>query len=226
MYPESRWNPFKSRREFFKILAGILMKSAVVAGMVISGVRSAAAFFDRQLLPVGTDPLRLYDEDPEYLDTRNLEITPIVKFDTMGDSRVEVELDKWRLEVTGDVGKPLRLSYPEILKLPSIKKKALLICAGLFSYHAEYTGISLRSLLEMCDASQGASRLAFYGRGEFLVDKSERFSLKEIDENKLFLAYSVNGKPLPRKHGFPLRLVAEDYYGDSWVKYVYKVKID
>ncbi|CAB5085990.1 hypothetical protein D3OALGB2SA_963 [Olavius algarvensis associated proteobacterium Delta 3] len=215
----------RSRREFFRILAGVLTKAASVAVLLMTGARSAAAFFKRQMLPVGSDPSRLYDEDPKYLDTRNLEITPIIKFDTMGDANVEVDLDQWRLEVTGDVQKPLQLSYPEILKLPPIKRKVLLICAGLFSYHAEYTGISLRYLLEMGDAAKQASRLAFYGRGESFVGKKERFRIKEITEDKLFLAYSVNGQPLPRQQGFPLRLVAEDHVGNTWVKYVYKVKI-
>ena len=201
------------------------MKATSVAGLLMTGVRPAAAFFKKQLLPAGTDPSRLYDEDPKYLDTRNLEITPIIKFDTMGDSRVEVDLDEWRLEVTGDVRKPLQLSYPDILKLPSIKRKVLLICAGLFSYHAEYTGISMRHLLEMSGVDNDASRLAFYGRGESFLDKKERFSIEEITEDKLFLAYSVNGQPLPRQQGYPLRLVAEDHVGNTWVKYVYKVKV-
>jgi sulfoxide reductase catalytic subunit YedY len=39
----------------------------------------------------------------------------------------------------------------------------------------------------------------------------------------VFLAYQVNGQALPKKHGFPLRVVAEGYYGGDWVKYVYKV---
>jgi DMSO/TMAO reductase YedYZ molybdopterin-dependent catalytic subunit len=29
--------------------------------------------------------------------------------------------------------------------------------------------------------------------------------------------------PLPQKHGFPLRLVAEDHYGARWVKYVDRI---
>jgi DMSO/TMAO reductase YedYZ molybdopterin-dependent catalytic subunit len=33
----------------------------------------------------------------------------------------------------------------------------------------------------------------------------------------------VNNQVLPGKHGFPLRVVAEGYYGGDWVKYVYKV---
>ena len=42
-------------------------------------------------------------------------------------------------------------------------------------------------------------------------------------ENKIILAHGVNGQPLPERHAFPLRLVAEDHYGDEWVKCVVKI---
>jgi len=42
----------------------------------------------------------------------------------------------------------------------------------------------------------------------------------------VFLAYGVNGKTLPQKHGFPLRVVAEDTYGSDWVKYVYGLEVE
>jgi sulfoxide reductase catalytic subunit YedY len=41
-----------------------------------------------------------------------------------------------------------------------------------------------------------------------------------MDQKKIFLAYRVNGQELPKKHGFPLRLVYEDAYGSEWIKYV------
>ena len=53
---------------------------------------------------------------------------------------------------------------------------------------------------------------------------SESFPVAEVLSNQIFLAYQVNGQMLPRKHGFPLRVVAEDHYGSVWVKYVHKVE--
>ena len=55
-------------------------------------------------------------------------------------------------------------------------------------------------------------------------EKSDKFPIADIRSDKVFLAYQVNGERLPQKHGFPLRIVAEDYYGDEWVKYVYKIE--
>jgi sulfoxide reductase catalytic subunit YedY len=39
-------------------------------------------------------------------------------------------------------------------------------------------------------------------------------------------SFGVNGKALPKKHGFPLRVVAEGYHGSVWVKYVNRVKLE
>jgi len=55
------------------------------------------------------------------------------------------------------------------------------------------------------------------------MEKRRQF-LNQSD--KVFLAYEVNGKPLPQRHGFPLRAVAEDSFGYDWVKYVYKVEVN
>ena len=46
------------------------------------------------------------------------------------------------------------------------------------------------------------------------------FLLEDVRSGKVFLAWQVNGEPLPEKHGFPLRVIAEDYYGARWLKYV------
>jgi sulfoxide reductase catalytic subunit YedY len=40
------------------------------------------------------------------------------------------------------------------------------------------------------------------------------------------LASQVNGATLPPKHGFPLRVVAEGYYGAEWVKYVDSIPVE
>jgi sulfoxide reductase catalytic subunit YedY len=57
-------------------------------------------------------------------------------------------------------------------------------------------------------------------------EKVERFPIQDILSNKVFLAYGVNGQILPQRHGFPIRIVAEGYYGDDWVKYVDVITVE
>ena len=67
-----------------------------------------------------------------------------------------------------------------------------------------------------------ATQVSFSGP-EGNYEKSERFPMEDILSGKVFLAYRVNDQGLPRKAGFPLRIVAEGYYGGHWLKYVYKI---
>lgn len=54
----------------------------------------------------------------------------------------------------------------------------------------------------------------------------EKFPIADILSDKVFLAFGVNGQTLPKKHGYPLRVVAEGYHGSVWVKYVNRVKLE
>jgi len=52
-----------------------------------------------------------------------------------------------------------------------------------------------------------------------------RIPLDNITSKKIILAYRVNGEPLSKKHGFPLRLVYGDAYGSEWIKYVEEIVV-
>lgn len=143
----------------------------------------------------------------------------------MGTSDYEVNLSTWRLEINGHVKETLRLAYPEILALTAVEKNVLLICPGIFSNHGRWKGISMKELLQRVGVDKAVRHVTFAGpKGP--NEKVERFPVEDILSNKVFLAYGVNGEPLPKKHGYPLRVVAEDYYGDDWVKYVYRMTLE
>src|SRR5438105_9954560 len=46
---------------------------------------------------------------------------------------------------------------------------------------------------------------------------------KALDPDTL-LAFEMNGEPLPVSHGFPLRLIAPGWAGDSWVKWLTNIQ--
>ena len=165
----------------------------------------------------------LINRNPAYLDTSNLDIIPLEDFKTMGMTDHKVQLQKWRLQVIGAVQKPLELTYAQLLEMPTIERNVLLICPGVFTNHGRWKGFSVMELLNMAGAEEGITHVSFRGpAGRYA--KRQRFAFSEIVSNKIFLAYMVNGKVLPGKHGFPLRVVAEDHYGDEWVKYVHKIE--
>jgi DMSO/TMAO reductase YedYZ molybdopterin-dependent catalytic subunit len=210
-----------TRRHFMKLaLGGVLGSSALLGHLISVGDRAWAAA--RKILGQGTTRESLIHENPAALDASGLPVTPLEQFGTMGPTDRVVDLSGWRLDVSGHVRRPLRLEYAQLTALPSIEREVLLICPGVFANHGRWKGVSIRRLLEQADFDRKATRVVIEAIGQ----KSAAFSLADILAEKIFLAYQVNGTILPRKHGYPLRLVAEDHYGDGWVKYVDKVIVE
>ena len=214
-----------TRRQFIHRALTFFTAIGVFFHPVFAAIKSAYAKAKRILVPRGTELKSLIGEDPADLDTRDLEIIPLKDFETMGDTDHEVNLEQWRLEISGKVKKPYQLSYSRILKLPAMERKILMICPGVFANQGLWKGVSIWDLLESAGIHEEVTHVTLRGAGSY-SEKVDRFELEYVRSNKVFLAYRVNGKVLPQKHGFPLRAVAEDKYGSTWTKYVYKVEAD
>ena len=215
----------EKRRQFLKFLVSGAALVGAGFGSFFSMAKWVIAETGRIILPKGTPRESLIDKNPADLDARNLEVTPLENFGTMGLTDHAVRIEQWGLEVDGRVRKPLRLTHEEIKKLPSVERKVLMICPGFFANQGTWKGFSLGELLKLAQAEEGVTHVTARGPdGKY--ENSQRYPLEDALSNKVFLAYEVNGKPLPQRHGFPLRAVAEGYYGYDWVKYVYKVTIE
>ncbi len=187
--------------------------------------RQSFAGIKKIVLPQNTKMVDLIDEDPAELDISQLPVTPIVEFDTMGQTDHMVDIEKWRLEITGEVEEDFDLTYLDLLKFPEITKKVLLICPGFFALNGKWKGISMDQFLTSLKLNKNATHLRFTGpKGR--LQETEIYPLGELYSNKVFLAYGVNDNPLSMKHGYPLRIVANGYFGSSWIKYVDQVRVE
>jgi sulfoxide reductase catalytic subunit YedY len=184
-----------------------------------------AAEMHRRKLTPDTELDSLVRLDPADLDTSGYPLTPLEGFRTMGLSDHTVPLDQWRLEVGGDVASPFKMPHAQMTELPVVERNVLLICPGVFALHGRWRGFSITELLRRAGRKDGTSGIVVRGP-EGPYEKVERFPIEEVTSGKVFLAHSVNGVPLPRKHGFPLRLVAEGHYGHRWVKYVHRIEAE
>ena len=215
----------KGRREFIK--QALKWLSAAGMGWALlgkTGLEALAREAERVILPPGTLATELSDREPSLIDPQNLEITDLADFGTMGRTDLQVDLDTWRLQVTGQVDQPLSLTYERLNSRMTFKRKTLLICPGFFSFYAEWTCLSLNDLLKEAGLKPGAVKVNISG-GSDPGGTAAKFALEEIAQGKVYLALGVNGVPLPVKHGYPVRAVAEDHYGGQWVKYVHTVEV-
>jgi DMSO/TMAO reductase YedYZ molybdopterin-dependent catalytic subunit len=212
-----------SRRDFLSYFSRLFLYIAAITSLGLTNVNIALAKIKKKILLKNTDPKSLLNEKPELLDTRNLKIMPLESFNTMGDTDIPFKQDSWRLEITGLVKSSIKMRYDELLAMPSIERNVLMVCPGFFSNHGRWKGISFPELMKKAGASKNVARVIIYGRGSY-EDQQDQFELEELKTEKVFLAYAVNGKMLPIRHGLPLRVVAEGHLGSSWSKYVYKVE--
>jgi DMSO/TMAO reductase YedYZ molybdopterin-dependent catalytic subunit len=210
------------RREFLKrtslFFAGVLISLSPFFSLLHKAFGEAKKI----ILPKGTRRETLIDKDPATLDARNLEITPLDRFGTMGLTDYREDLEKWRLEIRGQVKNPLRLTYKQIRALNAVERNVLIICPGFFANYGTWKGVSIAELLKMAKVKEGVTQVTVKGpEGKYGMVKD--FKIDDVLSDRVFLAYEVNGKPLPVRHGYPLRVVAEGYYGSNWVKFVYSV---
>jgi DMSO/TMAO reductase YedYZ molybdopterin-dependent catalytic subunit len=159
-------------------------------------------------------------QDPATVDNSDLPITPIEELHTTG-TPVELDISTYRLTVEGLVENSLSLSYEEILAYPSVTEVVLLICPHVFYDNAEWTGVPVADILRQAKVKPEAEKVYFEVAGGY----RQMLTIEEAMSDGVFLAYQVNGQPLPLEHGYPLRLVARGKYGSRWVKWLTHIKV-
>ena len=209
-----------TRRRFLKVVSWLPSLSLLPDSFPIRFASKAWAQA-KQVLSKGFPREELISMNPAEVDSRNLDVDPLDKFGTMGPTDVFIDAKTFTLKVTGKVGRPLSLSFEEILKRQPLTEAVLLICPGFFAYNGQWQGVTVKALIEEAQVKKEAEFVDVKGAHEKVL----RISMRNVDQKKIFLAYNVNGARLPRKHGAPLRLVYEGVYGSDWVKYVDELEV-
>ncbi|KAL9079658.1 MAG: hypothetical protein Q9157_001490 [Trypethelium eluteriae] len=100
--------------------------------------------------------------------------------------------------------------------------------------NARWTGVSLKKVIKYCggfqdDFDPNDMHLEFYGADTYFK-KGEVYNYvvsvpwRKVKMNEVLLAWEMNGEPLPRIHGFPLRTVVFGYIGARSTKWLYRIK--
>jgi DMSO/TMAO reductase YedYZ molybdopterin-dependent catalytic subunit len=134
---------------------------------------------------------------------------------------VEVDIETFRLRVSGAVGRPLSLSFEQIRALPAVREEITLDCPGFFTDRGVWTGVPVRDLLALAGVRAGASSVAFSS----LSGYRSTLSLEDLQKDGVLIAYEFEGKQFPEIHGFPLRLTAKDHAGSYWVKWLGEIEV-
>jgi len=144
-------------------------------------------------------------------------------------SMVRDEFAHYRLEVSGLVQKKLSLAIADLRAMPKQTQITKHCCIQGWSGIAEWTGVSLHHIVNLCQPLPSARYIVFYAfdnkstsephaQGPGYFYGTIRVDL--ADDPQTMLAYEMNGKRLPVLHGAPLRLRVETQLGFTMVKYI------
>ena len=128
----------------------------------------------------------------------------------------EIDLDSYRLRVTGLVERPLELTYDELRCLPKVRRQAKLVCPGFFVDEATWAGARIGEVLALAGVQEGATRIKLVGADGY----ARELAIDEQLTDTGLVAYEWEGEPLPALHGFPMRIVLPEFSGGNWVKWL------
>jgi DMSO/TMAO reductase YedYZ molybdopterin-dependent catalytic subunit len=127
-----------------------------------------------------------------------------------------VDVETWRLEVTGMVDRPLSFSYDELLAMPLVEQYVTIGCVsnrvgGDLIGNALWTGVRLKAVLEQAGVHSGATQIIGRSVDGFTAGFPTSWAMDPAREP--LIAIGMDREPLPAAHGFPARLVVPGLYG-------------
>jgi DMSO/TMAO reductase YedYZ molybdopterin-dependent catalytic subunit len=142
---------------------------------------------------------------------------------TVADSMPRFDPATWRLRIDGLVDRPVELSYHELLGLPKAEQISTFHCVtGWVVNRVHWGGVRFHDLLTMVRAKPQAGALHFVSAEKPYDDYLE---MRQVRLGDVMLAYELDGKPLPREHGAPVRVVIPQMYGYKNVKWVEQIEL-
>jgi len=157
-----------------------------------------------------------------------------------------INTSTFRVNINGLVNKEVKLSLNDLkTKFKQVELTAVLQCGGnsRSAFHptasgiqwgagamgcAKWKGVRLKDVLDYAGLKEEATWLGFNGKEKAVYSETANF-VRELELNKvnekMILAYEMNGEDLPYLNGFPLRLILPGTYSDSWIKMISDITV-
>jgi DMSO/TMAO reductase YedYZ molybdopterin-dependent catalytic subunit len=155
-------------------------------------------------------------------------LTSNANFYVVDQSLVQPDIDErtWRLNIHGWVDHPYALSYEELISLPAVEQFVTLECisnhvGGQLISTAVWRGVPIAALLQRANVRPSAVEIITRGEGGY----STNLPLTRVQKPDALVVYGMNGRALPRAHGFPARVLVPGLYGMKNCKWLTGIEV-
>jgi len=143
---------------------------------------------------------------------------------SISDFDPAVPSEDWTLSVTGEVGTTTEIEYDQLTEMPVEHRTMTLRCVGENLNGkkldtAIWTGTPITALLDEVDPESECGCVMLHGEDGYYV----QFPVDVLADG--FLAWGMNGQPLPQKNGHPVRLLVPGHWGETNVKWIDEIEL-
>jgi DMSO/TMAO reductase YedYZ molybdopterin-dependent catalytic subunit len=185
--------------------------------------------------------------DQRRLDIRTINgpFTPKDKFATTQHyGHPDIDPAAYRLKISGLVDQPKQLSLDDLKKMGARDLVAGFECSGNrgplqgLCSNGRWTGVSLKTVLDSAGVKASAREFVFFGadHGEEEVEwRTSKFKIdvpfgRSLNREKALspdpmLVWALNGDPLTKHQGSPVRLLVPGWYGVANVKWLSQIHL-
>jgi thiosulfate reductase cytochrome b subunit len=144
----------------------------------------------------------------------------------------ELNLDEWQLElvpymrsVEDDPVGAVSIKMADIKKLPPTSSTAQFKCIEGWSDNISYTGVKFTDFMSFYNVGRKADGSVYKYVGLETPDAEYYVSIdmKSMMQSQVMLAYEMNGEPLSKADGAPLRLIIPNKYGIKSLKRIGRI---
>jgi DMSO/TMAO reductase YedYZ molybdopterin-dependent catalytic subunit len=132
-----------------------------------------------------------------------------------------VDIDSYRLKISGLVNTPKEIAYSDVKQLDVYERKITLYCVEGWDATILWKGALLKDIMDLAGVKSSANTVIFHSVDGYTTS----LPLDTILSNQLILAYGANGLDLPPEMGFPFIVVAEDKLGYKWARWVLEIEL-
>ncbi len=134
----------------------------------------------------------------------------------------EIPKEEWRLEVGGACDAPITLDFQQLMELPQVTDTSDFHCVTTWSkLDMEWQGVRLADVLALAEIQESGSHLFCSAYDGYTTN----IPIEEALKPDVLLAYAVDGEPLPREHGGPVRMITPQLYAWKGSKWIRKIEI-
>ncbi len=194
-----------------------LLQAGAVAGLGAIGIKVLPGLMSKPVKAIFALDLRESSTPlPEHL------LTPLSEFYVQSYAVAPtVDVAAWNLKVTGAVATPLTLTLADVMSAPQETFYLTMECignpaGGNLIGNAEWTGTPLLPFLQRAGVQPEAVEFVLHGADGYRTT----LPVADVMRPDVRLVHLMNGQPLSKEHGYPLRILVPGHFGQKQPKWL------